>query len=210
MAADRFLARFLPLVLCATFACLLLLSPATARDKETIWNYDGGVMMQTDGTLPNGICFRINGRVSSGHFFDDLKRIDRVGGDTIFQRGTQTLTQFPDKLLLEFTLFDEPCSTRLQSATSRIYLTRAMVSEFHLYLYWKHGVELRPITGFVPVDFSVHQIAPYNPEATDLPERLQWFYALAIPSASVPLTDSLVMIIRTPDGHTAARFAARL
>jgi hypothetical protein len=99
---------------------------------------------------------------------------------------------------------------KLQDTGSRSYLTRAIVSELHLSLYWKHGLELRSVTDFTPVDFSVRPIFPFNRDAKDLPERLEWNYALAIPSAGVPLTDSLVMIIRTPDRHVAARVAARL
>jgi hypothetical protein len=37
-----------------------------------------------------------------------------------------------------------------------------------------------------------------------------WTYELAIPSAEVPVTDSLVLIFRTPDGRIAARVAARM
>jgi hypothetical protein len=40
--------------------------------------------------------------------------------------------------------------------------------------------------------------------------RFQWFLRFTIPSAGVPLTDRLVLIIRTADGRTAARVAARL
>ena len=210
MAARRHIARYSALMVLAALVCLIAVKPANARDKQTVWSYDGGLMLETDGTLPNGICFRLKGRVNSGHFFDDLKRIDKIGADTIFQRGTQTLTEFPAKLLLEFTLYDEPCSSKLQPTGSRIYLTRAMVSEFRLSLFWKRGVELRPLTGYLPVDFSVRPIAPYDPEAKDLPERLEWYYALGLPSAGVPLTDSLVMIIRDGEGHVAARVAARL
>jgi hypothetical protein len=31
-----------------------------------------------------------------------------------------------------------------------------------------------------------------------------------LPSAGVPVTDSLVVVLRTPDGHIAARAAARM
>ena len=98
----------------------------------------------------------------------------------------------------------------LQATGARIHLTRAMVSELNLSLFWKRGLQLRPLLSYKPVDFSVHQISPVNPDAKDLPERLEWDYALEIQSSGVPLTDSLVMVIRSPDGHVAARVAARL
>jgi len=43
-----------------------------------------------------------------------------------------------------------------------------------------------------------------------LPKRYRWFLGFTIPSGGVPLMDRLVLIIRTPDGHKAARVAARL
>jgi len=203
-------------VLCRLFAwsvaaALFCISPsAYAHEKQTVWNYDGGVFLETDGTLASGICFRVAGRVTSGHFFDDLKRIDDKGADTVFRRGKETVTQFPGQLLLSFTIYDMPCSTKLKEAGTRTYLTREIVSNLHLSLFWKHGLELRPLTGFKPVGFSVQPIFPFNTEAQDLPERLEWFYELTIPSAGVPLTDSLVLIIRSADDHVAARVAARM
>jgi len=210
MEADRGTAHFPALLLFVALVCLVVAQPVAAHDKQTVWNYDGGVFVETEGSLANGICFHVKGRVSSGHFFDNLKRIDGIGVDTVFRRGDESVTEFPAEVLLEFTLFDMPCSGKLQATGSRIYLTRAMVSEFRLSLFWKRGLELRPLTGYKPVNFSVRPIFPYNTDAKDLPERLEWNYALAVPSAGVPLTDSLVMVIRTPDGHVAARVAARL
>src|SRR2546430_10512874 len=41
---------------------------------RNVWNYDGGVFFETDGSLPNGVCFRVHGQMSSGDFFNGLKR----------------------------------------------------------------------------------------------------------------------------------------
>jgi hypothetical protein len=197
---------------------LLVLSlgvPACAAPpsrERSVWNYDGGVFLETDGALPGEHCFRIQGRVTGGHFFDDLKRIDGKGLDTVFRRGKDVVTEFPDELLLEFSLFDLPCPSQLRQigVVTRSYLTRAEVSALRLSLYWKRGVELRPLSGSKPVGFSVRPLVPFDTDAKDLPEKFEWNYALSIPSAGVPLTDSLVLIIRDPEGHVAARVAARL
>jgi hypothetical protein len=39
---------------------------------------------------------------------------------------------------------------------------------------------------------------------------LEWDYELDVPSAGIPLTDSLVLIVRRDDGRIAARVAARM
>ncbi len=197
-----------PLALCLA-ASLVASTPSFAHEKS-IWNYDGGIFLETDGALPSGTCFRVAGRVTSGNFFDDLKRIDKKGEDTVFVRGKETVTEFPKLLLLQFAIYDHPCLDKLQETGERKYLTRAVVSELRLSLYWKHGLELRPLTNYTPVGFTVRPVYPFNTEAKDLPERFEWDYELVVPSAGVPVTDSLVLIIRTPEEHVAARVAARM
>ncbi|HVS89484.1 MAG TPA: hypothetical protein VHF01_14860 [Candidatus Acidoferrum sp.] len=177
---------------------------------RTVWNFNGGVLFQTDGSAPGGACFRLSGRLTAPQFFDDLKRIDDDSG-TQYRRGTEILTQFPDQVLLSFVIRDFPCPNQLQQTGSRTYLTRALVSSMHLYLYWKRGIDLRPIEKVSDEHFSVGRVVPYATElSAQLPERLEWFYQLAVPSAGVPLTDDLVLVLRGPDGRIAARVAARL
>jgi hypothetical protein len=202
-------ASFVAVLAFAAAASLIVPSDTCAREKS-VWNYDGGIFLETDGSISSNTCFRVSGRVTAKHFFDDLKRIDRKDAETVFQRGKETVTAFPKVLLLQFALYDFPCSTKLQETGTRKYLTRAVVSELRLSLYWKHGLELRPLINYTPVAFNIRPIYPLDMAAKDLPERLEWDYELAIPSEGVPLTDSLVLIIRTPEEKTAARVAARM
>jgi hypothetical protein len=185
-------------------------APAVPAREKTVWNYDGGIFLETEGSLSGGLCFRVAGRVNAPDFFENLKRIDNPGMDSIFRRGKGTVTQFPARLSLQFVIHDWPCSIKLQDTGSRRYLTRALVSDLRLSLYWKRGVELRSITQYKLLGFSVRRVVPFNPEAGDLPEKLEWNYELDIPSEGIPLTDSLVLVIRTPDEQVAARVAARM
>jgi hypothetical protein len=85
------------------------------------------------------------------------------------------------------------------------------MSSLKLSLYWKQGVDLSPVGKINLARFSVDPIEPYAASlAAELPKRYTWSYELVIPSADIPLTDSLVLIFRTLDGHLAARVAARL
>jgi len=104
-----------------------------------------------------------------------------------------------------------PCENQVQNAGTRAYLTRALVSTLHLSFFWKHGMQLRPATGVVPKRFETRPILPYASDlAAELPEKFEWFFEFDVPSAGVPVTDSLVVVLRTPDGHIAARAAARM
>jgi hypothetical protein len=199
---------------------LLLCFPAAAQSKNkskppkpaetNVQNYYGGVFLIGDGGIPHGPCFRINGRVTSGGFFNDLKSYDTVDG-TIFRLGTNEVALFPDKLLLSLTIRDQPCSTGLQSVGTGDHLTQEAMSSMKLSLYWKHGVDLRSAGKITLVHFSVDPLQPYATSlAAELPKRYLWSYELGVPAGGVPLTDSLVLIFRTADGHLAARVAARL
>src|SRR5208282_378071 len=207
-------------IFCMALAASFVFLPASAqsqkktkhpkKDDPKIENYYGGVFLIGDGGIPNGPCFRINGRVTSAEFFNYLKSYDSNDG-TVFRLGTDEVTQFPDKILLSLTIRDQPCSTGLQPVGTGVYLTQETMGSLKLSLYWKHGVDLRPAGKAVVVHFSVDPIEPYATElAAELPKRYLWSYEFGIPAGGVPLTDSLVLIFRTPDGHIAARVAARL
>jgi hypothetical protein len=180
------------------------------RVPKTIWNFDGGVFLETDGSLSENTCFRLAGHMVDKGFFDNLKRIDDNEG-TRYLRGKEIVTEFPDHINLLFVIHDQPCPSQMPDPEGRQYLTREMMSKLHLSLFWKRGVDLRPVENFKNKFFSVELIPPYATElAKELPKRFQWAYELEIPSAGVPLTDSLVLIVRRDDGRVAARVAARL
>lgn len=170
----------------------------------------GGIFLETDGNAPGDVCFRLSGRMTASRFFDNMKRIDDTAG-THYVRGTETITEFPEQVRLEFFIRDRPCSLELEQTGKQMYLTRAVMSSMHLYLYWKRGIELRPVENAKVVHTSVAPIVPYAVElAGQFPERYEWSYEMTVPSAGVPLTDDLVLILRAPDGKIAARVAARL
>jgi hypothetical protein len=196
---------FLIFLACAPCAPL-----SEAQRNKTVWNYDGGVFFETDGSLPNGVCFRVSGEMNAREFFDHLKRVDTEHG-TVFRRGTETVSDFPGELLLSFDIHDQPCAPGVREIEAHTYLTREMIGTLRLYFYWKRGVELRPVKNITEVRSSVEPIVPYAGKlASELPKRFAWSYQLAVPSAGVPLTDSLVLVFRSTDGRIAARVAARL
>jgi hypothetical protein len=59
--------------------------------------------------------------------------------------------------------------------------------------------------------FGVREVVPQAmAQAHGLPEKLEWLYEYVVPSAGVPLTDSLVLVLRDEENHIVARVAARL
>jgi hypothetical protein len=219
MEMGRFFLRF-----CTTAVAVLLLlvaasgagqAPQKSKKKEKplrkeVQNFDGGILFATDGGLSELTCFKLEGRASAPDFFDDFKRIDD-GNGTEYQSSQKIVTEFPEELRVSFMMFDIPCRSRMLQPGPRIYLTQEMMKSLRFSFYWKRGIELRHIEIFKRDAAKAELIEPFNTESKEeLPTRYRWFLQYTIPSAGVPLTDRLVLIIRTPDGHRAARVAARL
>ena len=196
-------------------AAMALLSPAfpfptsAPAPPKKVSSYDGGVVFLTDGGIPGGPCLRLSGRLT-GVFFAGLKRIDGSSG-TEFLRGSERVTQFPEKVFVHFVIRDHPCPEELAPAGPPAHLTREVMFPLRLAFYWKRGLQLRPIEGVTRKTFSVQPVKPYAKDlAPDLPERYVWSYEFAVPSAGIPLTDHFVLVLRMPDDRIVARVAARL
>jgi hypothetical protein len=216
---SRFFLRFFS----AVVAALLLLVPASGasqaqqkpktkekRVKKQVLNFDGGIVFATEGGLSELTCFQLTGRATAPGFFDDFKRIDGEDG-VEYRSGQEIVTEFPEELHVSFVMFDIPCKRQTLEPTPRKYLTQDMMKSLRFSCYWKRGIELRHIDNLKWEPAIAEPVEPYNTESKEeLPKRYRWFVDLAIPSAGVPLADRLVLIIRTPDGHKAARVAARL
>jgi hypothetical protein len=215
--------RFFSILLSATFALSLLMIPCSRANeqqqklnqkekplKKVVLNFDGGIMFATEGGLSELTCFRLDGRVTAPDFFDDFKRIDGENG-TEYRSGKEIVTEFPEELHVAFEMFDIPCKRNTLQPGPRKYLTQELMRSLRFSFYWKRGIELRHIENLKLPAATAELIEPFNTESKEeLPKRYRWILEFDIPSAGVPLTDRLVLIIRTADGRRAARVAARL
>lgn len=215
--------RFFPRLSISFIAVLVLLVPAASTSqarqnqkkkekplRREVLNFDGGILFETDGGLSELTCFRVSGRAYAPGFFDEFKRIDDDNG-TEFRSGRQIVSEFPGELQVSFVMFDISCDNRLQRPVPKKFLTQEMMKSLRFSFYWKRGIELRHIENLKPEAAIAEALEPYNKASKEeLPMRFQWYLRFTIPSAGVPLTDRLVLIIRTADGRTAARVAARL
>ncbi len=219
MEMGRFFLRFCS----AVVAVLLLLGPASRGSqqqqkqnkkekpvKKEVLNFDGGILFATEGSLSELTCFKLEGRATAPGFFDDFKRMDDERG-TEYRSGQEMVTEFPVEMHVSFVMFDIPCKSKTLQPGPRRYLTQEMMKSLRFSFYWKRGIELRHIDNLKREAATAEPVEPYSTESKEeLPKRYRWFLEFTIPSAGVPLTDRLVLIIRSADGHTAARVAARL
>ncbi|HJZ62753.1 MAG TPA: hypothetical protein VKD70_00435 [Candidatus Acidoferrum sp.] len=193
----------------STLTCAQKSRPELRHVGRTVWNLEGGVFFATDGRIPNGACFRINGEVTDHVFFEKLKRIDDENG-TKYLRGTVAVTEYPPKLDVSILIHDVPCSFLLKDKTTEP-LTKEDVRNLRLRLFWKHGVELRPTARFTEPVMHIRELQPnITPEANDLQKRYEWNLNFVLPSEGVPIEDSLVFVFESADGSVTARTSARL
>jgi hypothetical protein len=180
------------------------------KHEKTVWNFDGGISLITDGSIPDGPCFRLTGRLFAPDFFENLKRVDSEIG-TVYRRGNDVVSVFPEKLQLDFMIYDLPCSDQMQVTGTRAYLTRELMDSLRLSFFWKRGMYLRPAKGIQPKLMEARPVPAYAQAlAKDLPEKYEWWFEFEVPSENVPVTDSLVILVRMANGYVAARVAARM
>jgi|SRR5215470_14022325 len=190
-------------------AATLFPAGAQSNHDKVVTNFEGGILQATDGALPNGACFRMRVKVAAEQFFDRLKREDTRSG-TLYRRGNDVVTHFPRQLELKLSISDISCDTHLHHTGSQVYLTDEMIRTLRLSFYWKRGMELRPAKGVEPKGMEVSPVQTYYRGPDPPPQKYEWLLDFDVPSEGVPLTDSLVLVLRTPDHRIVARTAARL
>jgi hypothetical protein len=197
-------------------ACLVLLAvplqhgAADPPRERTVWNYDGGLHVATEGHVPGGPCFHLLEHLTADNFFENLRRVDSTAG-TFYKRGNDIVTDFPEVMHLNFELYDVPCPDQLQVTGTRVYLSKSMISNLRFGFAWKHGMDMRAARQISLKNAEAHPIQPYAEDLADeLPKKYEWEFEFDVPSKGVPLTDSLVLVIYSPDHHIVARVAARM
>jgi hypothetical protein len=181
-------------------------------ERRTVWNLDGGVYFATDGHLPNGSCFRLNGQMNAPDFFDGLRRVDSADG-TLYYLRNQLVTEYPDEVQIVIRLLDFPCTLDLKDTAARPPITREMMATLRLNFYWKQGVHLRPVEESKRTAAEVRRIGTFAAGPTadeELAPRYEWSYAFKVNSENIPLTNDLVLVIENQEHKIAARVAARL
>jgi hypothetical protein len=135
----------------------------------------------------------------SGDFFKELHQHKTLNGIEFRKRKEKTIyVNFPDQLLVDLEATPWKCGTA--EMTPPDYASGLMEAPL-FEVAWKRGDETRPVT---PLGTSEHHH----------PLGLGWSYVITVPSATVPLTDSLVIDVSLRKGlcqtHLTANLDSRL
>jgi hypothetical protein len=165
--------------------------------------YDGVIAFGPQLLHVDDGCLALNGTVTSGNFFEDLKRMD-IGSGFEFTRGGRVVTEYPDLLTTSIRVIGQ-CAATLSNPPSSIFHGDSYSLKFGV--EWKAGMQLRPAelssdaahcTGYssVPIpkqDYTIPSIT----------------CQLTVESKGVPLADHLIVSVYTADGKRLTRLSAR-
>lgn len=148
-------------------------------------------------------CLYVDGKVASGDFFTDLKRID-IRGRIEYRKRGELVTDYPETVTTSIRILGNQCPAAFSESPSSIFTNGSYSLKFEV--EWKNGMELRPAT-LSPV---VAHCVGYS--SATIPDR---GYAIpsiecqmTVQSKGVPLADHLIVSIFEANGSRLTRLSA--
>jgi hypothetical protein len=173
---------------------------AGARSSST---YDGTIDFGAQLLHLDDGCLALNGTVTSGNFFQDLRRIE-VGNRFEYRKQGKVVTEYPESLTTSIRIEGDPCNAALSNSPSAIFQGDSY--SVKLQVEWKDGMELRPAV-LSPV--AAHCTASTS---TPIPKRDYTIpyvtCEMTVDSRGVPLGDHLIVSVFTADGKRLTRLSA--
>lgn len=148
-------------------------------------------------------CVSIDGQLTSGSFFDGLKRAD-VRGHIEFRKNGAEVTEYPDSVTTSIRLIANPCAATVSNPPAAIFDGHAYSVKFEV--EWKDGVQLRPAKVFSDLARCEGYSSIVLPHAdVTIPTLV---CQMTVESKGVPLADHLIVTLFAPDGTRLTRLSA--
>jgi hypothetical protein len=176
-------------------------SSAAGKGNST---YDGTVDFGAQIVQLDDDCLAVDGKITSGAFFEDLKRVE-VGRQFEFRKHGRAVTEYPESLTTSILITSGQCEPSLSNSASSIFHGNSYALRFQA--EWKDGMKLRS-AALVPVAThctgysSIHAPGQVLAASSILCQ-------LTVESKGVPLSDHLIVSIFSPDGKRLTRLSAR-
>jgi hypothetical protein len=166
--------------------------------------YDGTVDFGSQVIQLDDRCLAVDGKMTSGAFFEDLKRIE-IGRQFEFRKHGRAVREYPDSLTTSILIAGGPCESGLSNAGSSIFQGNAYTLRFQV--DWKEGMQLRP-AALSPVAAHCTGYSPIQASGQGHPTPVV-LCQLTVDSKGVPLGDHLIVSIFSLDGQRLTRLSAR-
>jgi hypothetical protein len=152
--------------------------------------------------LPDG-CLALNGTVSSGTFFQDLRRIE-IGNRFEYRKRGKVVTEYPESLTTSIRIEGDRCTAALSNSPSSVFQGDSYSVKFQV--EWKDGMELRPAALSPLIARCTGSVS------TPIPKRdftIPFVTCeMTVDSKGVPLGDHLIVSVFTADGKRLTRLSA--
>jgi hypothetical protein len=193
--------RCIPLILLLlTVASLPLAALGRGRSNPA---YDGRVDFGPQLLHSESGCLFVDGSVTSGSFFEDLKRVS-VGDRFEYQKHGKLVTEYPESLTTSVRVLGNQCDSASTNAPSAIFSESSYGLKFEV--SWKDGMDLRP----AELSSTAASCRGFN--SITIPDK-----GFTIPTVTcqitvkahgVPLGDHLIVLVFAPDGTPVTRLSA--
>jgi hypothetical protein len=166
--------------------------------------YDGTVDFGAQLIQSDDGCLAVDGKLASGAFFEDLKRVE-IGHQFEFRKHGRAVREYPDSLTTSILISGGHCVSAVSNPEPSVFQGQTYRLRFQV--DWKEGMVLRPAalspvaarcTGYSPIKATGHELA----SAAVLCQ-------LTVDSKGVPLGDHLIVSIFSGDGRRLTRLSAR-
>lgn len=183
---------------------LVALFPMGARGRpKSVSAYDGTVGFGAQLLRLGDGCVSVDGTVTSGDFFDDLRRID-VRGQLEYSKHGRAVTEYPASLIVSIRMVGDGCATGLASSPSSIFHGDSYAVKFTV--EWKDGMGLRPAALSLGAARCVGYSSATIPGGTPTIPTLTC--QMTVDSRGVSLADHLIVSIFSADGKRITRISA--
>jgi hypothetical protein len=149
-------------------------------------------------------CLAVDGKMTSGAFFEDLKRIE-IGRQFEFRKHGRAVKEYPDSLTTSILIAGGHCESTSSNPGSPVFQGNDYTLRFQV--DWKEGMQLRP-AALSPVAAHCTGYSPIKQPGQDHANQVV-LCQLTVDSKGVPLGDHLIVSIFSVDGKRLTRLSAR-
>jgi hypothetical protein len=195
MTQRRYIQGALVALLVGMFS---LVAHARSRNNPTsegVVNFGPQLLYLDDG------CLSVDGTVTSGTFFEDLKRNDS-GSLPEYRKAGELVTEYPESLTASIRIIGNQCAAA-PSTHSAVFSGDSYSLTFEV--DWKSGVQLNPAAPIVA--HCVGSSVLINPSG-DIIAAPSVTCQLTVASKGVPLADHLIVSVFAADGKRLTRLSA--
>jgi hypothetical protein len=167
--------------------------------------YDGSVGFGAQLLRVEDGCLSVDGKVTSGGFFNDLKRKD-IRGRLEYRKNGRKVADYPESLTASIRILGDRCTAGLSTSPSDVFGDNSYSMKF--VVEWKDGMQLSPakLSPVVAqcVGSSTLVISANNQNFTVPSVTCQ----MTVDSKDVPLRDHLIVSVFAADGTRLTRLSA--